>query len=149
MSVKKKKSKKRSAASSRRPPSDVRFYLDRNLGKHVIAEALRAAGIAVEVHDDHLAPNAPDEEWIALVGRKHWLAITKDKNIRYRAAEFEAVKDHKAKVLVVRAKNSTGQDIADILIKANTRIQRFAHKHPAPFVAGIDRSGRVSLYDLK
>ena len=115
----------------------------------MIAEALRASGIAVEVHDDHLAANAPDEEWIALVGRKQWLAVTKDKNIRYRAAELEAVKEHDAKVLVVRAKNATGQDIADILIKASARIQRFAHKHSAPFVAGIDRSGRVSLYDLK
>lgn len=149
MSAKKKKSKQRSAASSKPPPSDVRLYWDRNLGKHVIAEALRASGIAVEVHDDHLAANAPDEEWIELVGYKQWLAVTKDKNIRYRTAELEAVKEHDAKVLVVRAKNATGRDIADILIKASARIQRFADKHPAPFVAGIDRSGRVSLYDLK
>lgn len=148
MSAKKKKSKKRSAASSKPSPSDVRLYLDRNLGKHVIAGALRAVGIAVEVHDDHLAANAPDEEWISLVGRTQWLAITKDKNIRYRAAELEAIKEHGAKVLVVRAKNATGQDIADILIKANVQIQRFAQTHPAPFVAGIDRSGRVSMYDL-
>ncbi|HET6630372.1 MAG TPA: DUF5615 family PIN-like protein [Woeseiaceae bacterium] len=148
MGAEKKKSKKRSAANFKPPPSGVRLYLDRNLGKHVIAEALRAVGIAVEVHDDHLAANAPDEEWIALVGRRQWLAITKDKNIRYRTAELEAIKEHGAKVLVVRAKNATGQDIADILIKASVRIQRFAHMHPAPFVAGIDRSGRVSMYDL-
>lgn len=148
MSARKRKSKKRSAASSRPQPSDVKLYLDRNLGKHVIAEALRAAGIATEVHDDHLPANAPDEEWIALVGRNGWLAVTKDKNIRYRAAELEAVKEHNAKVLVVRAKNATGQGIADILVKAHVRIQRFAQKHPAPFVAGIDSSGRVSLYDI-
>jgi hypothetical protein len=114
----------------------------------VIAGALRASGIAVEVHDDHLAPNAPDEEWILLVGRKHWLAITKDKNIRYRAAELDAIREYDAKVFVVRAKNATGQEIADILIKANARIQSFAQTHQAPFVAGIDRSGRVSIYDL-
>jgi uncharacterized protein with PIN domain len=149
MSAKKKKSKKRFAASSAPPPSDFRLYLDRNLGRHVIAEALRASGIAVEVHDDHLAANAPDEDWISLVGRKHWLAITKDKNIRYRAAELDAVKEYDAKVLVVRAKNATGQEIADILIKARARIQRFARTHEAPFVAGVDRTGRVSMYDLK
>jgi len=148
MSAKKKKSKRRFAASST-PPSDVRLYLDRNLGRHVIADALRASGIAVEVHDDHLAVNAPDEDWISLVGSKHWLAITKDKNIRYRAAELNAVKEYDAKVLVVRAKNATGPEIADILIEARVRIQRFAQTHRAPFVAGIDRSGRISMYELK
>lgn len=148
MSAKKKKSKKRSAANSKQQPSDVPLYLDRNLGKHVIADALRAAGALVEVHDDHLATNAPDEDWIALVGQNNWLAITKDKNIRYRAAELVAIKDHNAMVLVVRAKNATGQDIADLLVKSRARIQRFVRKHKPPFVAGIDRSGGVSLYKL-
>jgi predicted nuclease of predicted toxin-antitoxin system len=92
--------------------------------------------------------NAPDEEWIALVGRNEWLAITKDKNIRYRAAELRAIQEHCAKILVIRAKNATGQDIATILVKAKSRIQQFARNHKAPFVAGIDRSGRVSKYDL-
>lgn len=148
MSAKQKKSKKQSAANSKLPPSDVAYYLDRNLGKHVIADALRAAGAKVEVHDDHLAANAPDEDWIALVGRRGWLAITKDKNIRYRTGELRAIKDHSAMVLVVRAKNATGQDIAEILIKAQRRVQRFARKHKPPFVAGIDRSGRPKLYDF-
>jgi len=69
------------------------IYLDRNLGKHVIADALREAGATVEIHDDHLPLNAPDEDWIALVGRNSWIAITKDKNIRHRAAEIAAIKN--------------------------------------------------------
>ena len=77
------------------------------------------------------------------------LAITKDKNIRYRAAELEAIKEHGAMVLVVRAKNATGQNIADILIKSLARIQRFVYENSSPFVAGIDRSGRVSIYELE
>ena len=114
MSAKQKKSKKQSAASSK-PPSEVFYYLDRNLGKHVIAEALRASGAVVKVHDDHLPATAPDEDWIELAARKGWLAVTKDRNIRYRAAELEAIRDHGAMVLVVRATNATGKDIADIL----------------------------------
>jgi len=147
MSATKKKSKKRSAASSK-PPSEVVYYLDRNLGRHVIAKALRAAGAVVEVHDDHLPATAPDEDWIELAARKSWLAITKDRNIRYRAAELEAIREHSAMVLVVRATNATGQDIADVLVKAQMRIRRFVDKHDAPFVARIDRSGRVTKYDL-
>ncbi len=148
MNVKKKKSKKRSAASSKPPHKEYLFYLDRNMGNHVIADALRTAGLAVEIHDDHLPKNAPDEDWISLVGRRGWLAITKDKNIRYRAAELQAIKRHSASVLVVRAKNTTGQDIADILVSAKVKIQKFANKNAPPFVAGIDRSGHIKKYAI-
>ncbi len=146
MSASKKKSKKRSARSSAPPRKDIPYYLDRNMGKHVIADALRGAGFTVELHDDHLAPDAPDEDWIALVGRKKWLAITKDKNIRYRAAEIVAIKKYRAKVFVIRAKNATGADIAEILVSASATIQKFSRRNHPPFVAGIDRTGRIAKY---
>ena len=148
MSAKQKKSKKRSAANSRLPSQGITYYLDRNLGKHVIADALRSIGASVEVHDDHLSPTAPDQDWIALVAKKNWLAVTKDRNIRYRAGELAAIKEHGAMILVVRAANATGGDIADILVKSQKRIARFVKKHKPPFVARIGRAGQVSLYNL-
>ena len=141
------KSKKRSAASSR-PQPEPTLFLDRNLGKHIIADRLRADGMTVEVHDDHLPPDAPDEEWIALVGRMGWVAITKDRNVRYRAAELEAVRGHSARVIVIRMKNATGADIAEVLLKGRRRIARFAAKTPPPFVAGIHGSGMVKAYEI-
>ncbi|MCY4059493.1 MAG: hypothetical protein OXG44_16000 [Gammaproteobacteria bacterium] len=120
--------------------------MDRNLGKHVIAERLRTEGLNVEIHDDHLPLDAPDEEWLELVGRKGWLALTKDKNIRYRAAELQSIRTHRARVVVVRAKNATATDIAELLLKGKNSIARFAERTQAPFVAGIDRSGRVTPY---
>ena len=55
------KSKKRSAASSKRPESFV-FFLDRCLGRHVVADALKAAGAEVKVHADFFLEDAPDDE---------------------------------------------------------------------------------------
>jgi len=101
----------------------------------------------VEVHDDHLPIDAPDEHWIELVAKNGWIAITKDKNIRYRHAEIESVKASGARV-VVRAKNVTGSDLAILLIKHYQRIQDFARKNKAPFVVGLDRNGKLSLYLL-
>jgi len=46
------------------------LFIDRNLGRHVVRSALRAAGIPCEIHDDHLPQDAPDEAWLSLVGRK-------------------------------------------------------------------------------
>ena len=140
--------KKQSGANSPQQPDidDFVLFLDRNLGKHVIAERLRSEGLNVEIHDDHLPLDAPDEEWLELVGRNGWLALTKDKNIRYRAAELQSIRMHRARVVVVRAKNATATDIAELLLKGKNSIARFAARAQAPFVAGIDRSGRVTPY---
>ena len=133
--------------SSRPPPDEPTLFLDRNLGRHIVADLLRSEGMPVEIHDDHLPPDAPDEEWIALVGRNGWVAVTKDKNVRYRAAELASIRRHSARVLVVRAKNATGSDIAALLVAGRRRIARFAARTPAPFVAGIYRSGQVKGYE--
>lgn len=134
--------------SSKQQPKQLTFYLDRNLGSKILAKLLRDAGISVEIHDDHLEPAAPDEDWIELVAIKGWVALTRDKNIRYRAAEKEAVRYHSAKVIVIRAKNSTARDQAEILIKHRSKIALAIGKHKAPFILGIDRHGRIESYPI-
>lgn len=133
--------------SSRPPSEEPTLFLDRNLGRHIVADRLRSEGMKVEIHDDHLPPDAPDEDWIALVGRKGWVAVTKDKNMRYRAGELASIRDHSARVVVVRTKNATGQDIAALLVAGRRRIARFVKSTPAPFVAGITGSGQVREYE--
>lgn len=100
----------------------------------------------VEVHDDHFQPDVPDEEWIALVGGMGWVALTKDKHLRYRTAEIQSVVRHNARIFVIRAKNSTGEEIADLLVKGRHQIARFTAKRSAPFVAAIYRQGKVREY---
>lgn len=143
-----KKSRKRSGASSRPRPETPVFFLDRNLGKHTIATRLRREGVRVEVHDDHLPPDAPDREWIELVGRKGWVAVTRDKNIRYRTAEINAIRKHSARVVVIRMKHATGPQMAELLVKERHRIARFVAKTKAPFVAGISRDSPVRAYEI-
>ena len=134
--------------SSKQQPKRPTFYLDRNLGSRILAKRLRDAGLLVEIHDDHLEPAAPDEDWIELVAAQDWVALTRDKNIRYRAGEIEAVRYHSARVIVIRAKNSTAQDQADIIIKNHTKILRAIEKHRAPFILGIDRHGAIEAYSI-
>ena len=148
MGARRRRSKKPSAASSRPQHKEYVLFIERNLGNYDVADCLRGAGAKVETHDDHLAPDAPDEKWISLVGRRHWVAITQDKYIRYRVAEKLAIIDHKARVLVVRAKNMTGKEKGELLASALPAIQHFANETQAPFVAGIDRSRKIYTYKL-
>lgn len=143
MGAEKRKSKKRSDVRSKWPLEGPVFFLDRNLGKHIIPDRLRSEGMQVEVHDDHLPPDAPDEDWIALVGRMGWVALTKDKNIRYRMAEIESIRKHSARIMVIRSTNATGPEIAEIIVKGRRRIARFVEKTPAPFVAAIYRGSKI------
>ncbi|MGI9301868.1 MAG: hypothetical protein ACR2RB_04055 [Gammaproteobacteria bacterium] len=149
MNAQRRRSKKRSAASSKPQLKEYTIYIERNLGKYDVAECLREAGAKVEVHDDHLAQDAPDEKWISLVGRRHWVAITQDKNIRFRYAEKLAIIDHNARVLVVRAKNMTGKQKGEFLASSLPAIQRYANENDPPFIAGIDRSKRIRAYKLE
>jgi len=148
MSARKAKSRKRSAANSDALPDPPVFYLDRNFGKHLVAAPLRQAGHVVEIHDDHLPNDAPDEDWIALVARQRWIALTKDKNIRYRGAELAAVREHGARVFVLRAKNATGEQMAAIFVRNAGRLVRYASTRLPPFVVGIDRNGTLTDYPL-
>ncbi len=144
--MRKRKSKKRSDASSTWQREEPVLFLDRNLGKHVIADRLRAEGMSVEVHDDHLPPDAPDEDWLAHVGRRGWIALTKDRNIRYRTAELAAIRKHGARVVVVRAKNATAADVAEMVVKGRRRIARFAAEPSGPLVAALYANGAVRPY---
>ena len=146
MIAKKQRSKKRSDASSERQPDEIVLFLDRNLGKHVIANTLRHAGHQVEIHDDHLPADAPDEDWIKLISSRGWIGLTKDKHIRYRTAEIKTIKDYNARVIVIRAKNLTGPELAEVLVKYHSRIQSFIAREKAPLIAGINRSGSISHY---
>lgn len=93
---------RRSGANfGQKQPDPLTFFIDRNLGKHTIADILRKAGALVEVHDDHFPPNAPDHEWLPVVGEKGWVVLTKDKRIRYRGLELKALEDARVKAFVL------------------------------------------------
>lgn len=148
MSARKRKSKKLFGVNNRPPEARPVLFIDRNLGRHVLADSLRKAGIACEVHDDHLPQEATDADWLQYVGERGWIAIGRDKNIRYRGPEKAALIQANACLIVVRAKNTTGSDIADLIIRHINRIYRFANKHDAPFIAGITRDGTITKYPL-
>lgn len=142
----KQRSKKRSDANLEPQPEELILFLDRNLGNHVIAKALRDAGHQVEIHDDHLPVDAPDKDWIKLISSRGWVGLTKDKHIKYRAAELNSIKEYNARVIVIRAKNLTGPELAETLVKFHGRIRKFVAQENAPFIAGINRSGSISHY---
>lgn len=108
-------------------------------------QALRDAGAQVEIHDDHFAQDALDEVWLPEIGRREWALITKDREIRYRTAEREALLNAGVRAFVLRTRGLSGPENAQILVRALPKMVRFCMGNPAPFIAAVAPSGSVSM----
>jgi predicted nuclease of predicted toxin-antitoxin system len=142
------RSKRRSAPrSSSEAPRSVVFFLDRSLGKHEVANALRSAGASIEIHDDHLPQDARDEAWLALAGRNDWVVLTKDNRIRFRPLEKRSLMEAGVRAFVLTSGSATGSEMARALIAALPRMLRMVHAQPGPWIAAVSRSGSVRRID--
>ncbi len=77
---------------SRRPPE---FFVDRSLGRHRVPGALRLAGWTLRTHHEVYGERdeqVPDIEWLELCGRRGLPVLSKDRRLRYRPAEIEAIR---------------------------------------------------------
>jgi hypothetical protein len=95
------------------------------------------------VLEDYFESNVVDEKWLRFVGQKGWIAITKDKRIRYRGPALEVIRKEKVKLFVLSKGNLTGLEMAEIIKKAIPRIKIFIARHEPPFIAIITKSGKL------
>lgn len=127
-----------------KPPDPLVLFIDRSLGKQIIASALRDAGFHVEIHDDHFNPDAKDEEWLTQAGRKGWIVLTKDKKIKYRALELAAVVAVRACVFTLAAGGVQGSEMAKIFVKAMPKIQDYVNANSPPYIVRVTKSGQLA-----
>jgi PIN like domain len=131
------------------------YFTDRDLGNR-FPDALRAAGLKVERHRDHFADDTPDEEWLAAVGARGWIALTHDRRIRYKPNERDAVMLHRVALLVIVG-HAPHLVLARDFVATLPRIERFLARHTPPFIAKVyrpqpatakprDTQGRVELW---
>lgn len=97
------------------------------------------------MHDDHFPQDAEDETWLADVGARDWLVITKDKNIRRRPLERRALERAKVGAFFVSGGNMTGTQMAALLEKQLMAMIRFAARTTRPFLAAVSDSGVRAL----
>lgn len=120
------------------------FFLDYQIGRFVVADALRAVGAHVEVHIDHFAQNAPDLDWIPEVGRREWVLITKDQNIRRNPLERAAYASAHLRGFVITGKDMTGPELAELLVRSLPGMVRRAAGRPGPVLFALSRHGVFS-----
>ncbi len=125
-------------------PSPV-LYLDRALGRHTVAVALRAAGLTVEIHDDHFPQDAKDVDWLPAVAAKGWVVLTKDAAVARRPMERDAVETAGARVFAFSNANVPASAVAAGFLVAWPKMLALIDGSAGPFIAVVHRDGRVEV----
>lgn len=130
-------------------PAPARFLLDRSLGHHIVAGALRAAGLDVITLADHYgeqhAQQVPDEQWLSLAGQNDWIVLHKDDRIRRRPAELAAIQANRVRVFCITNANLTGPQMAERYLANLERIERAARRD-GPYVYGVYEQTIIRLW---
>lgn len=121
--------------------SSLTFFLDHQIGRYVVAQALRDAGAHVEVHLDHFPGDKPDPDWIPEVGRREWVLITKDRNIRRNPLERAAYESAKLRGFIVTGKDMDGKELAELLVRSLPGMVRRVADRKGPLLFTISRGG--------
>jgi hypothetical protein len=121
------------------------FYLDEGLSE---CKALHAVFTTHELRFERHYVHFPDRKngtedhvWLELVGRNDWIAITKDKGIRYLPLERELIKSYKIRQFSFSSGTMSGGDMAAILEAHLRAVWNCILKTERPFVAALNKGG--------
>lgn len=121
--------------------SSLTFFLDRSIEAESLYRALIGAGAQVERHSAHFRHDELDAVWLSQAAARGWVILTRDRRIRYRPLERQAVVASRARLFSVVAGNLSGSVLADLLVSQLPRIASLAVDTPAPFLAVVRRDG--------
>ena len=86
-----------------------------------------------------------DVEWIEEAAKRDWPVLMKDKKIRYRRAEIDAVVEHRARCYVITRGDLTSAQYAERFINNRQGILRTA-SGPGPFMYAVHLDRLEPLY---
>lgn len=144
----KKKSKKLSASSSASPPDTPVLFIDRCAWSIRLGEALTAANIAFIPHHQCFVHDCPDEEWLPAVGKKGWIVLTRDKNIRRKPNELRAFKESRVLAIVLTSGQASAADTADLVVRLYPKLMRKMQTAKPPAMFAVTLVGTISPVKL-
>lgn len=130
-----------------RPPEDPEvlvFFVDANLLG--VAKSLEAVRNDI-LYPGHtscptIVPATPDSKWLAEAGRRQWIVILRDKRVRSRSREREALLQHGLRTFCLTGSgNASSWDSLRLLAIHWPDIERVARESPGPFIYSVTREG--------
>ena len=124
------------------PKRQPKFFIDRSLGRVAVPAGLRENGWDVVTLAEHYGmprdEEVADTEWITEAASRGWPILMKDKRIRHRSAEIEAV----------TRGDLTSADMVRRFITNKQAIFR-ATATPGPYIYSVQQDRLDQLYPKK
>lgn len=123
------------------------YFVDRSLQCRLVVRALQDAGANLRLHSEHFDDDEDDQVWLPEAARRGWVILTRDKRIRRRPIEKQALMGSGARAFVLSSGNMRGQEMADLLVANLHKIERVVLNTNPPFVAVVTRTA-VQVVEL-
>lgn len=131
-------------------PRDATLFVDRNTGGRNFRNLVTAAGIYVELHDDHFPQGTKDHEWLHAVGERGWIVVTGDERTASSPIFLQELSRSAVHVFILRGLNSvTSEEKAKCLIQAFPKITALAAAGKPPDLHIFRRDGTLLPYDFR
>jgi hypothetical protein len=121
------------------------YFVDRSLGRGLVVAALRDAGETVQAHDDHFPQDTADADWLTEVGRRGWVVLTKDKDIRRNPLEHGALVRANVACFMLGRGDLTARAMADTFIRALPLMRRVLRRFEVPLAASVSLGGSLRV----
>jgi PIN domain-containing protein len=135
--------------SRRRPHPPPEFFIDRSLGRHHLADALRREGYVVHtlasVYGEQEGQDVADERWLKDAGEHGWVVLLKDDRIRRRPAERDALVSAGVRAFCLTNAQLRADEQTHRFISNLNRIVQQA-RHPGPYIYGVYQDGLRRLW---
>jgi hypothetical protein len=101
---------------------------------------LRESGLSVIRYADLYGERVvTDDEWISYVASQQLVALSNDRNIRSDPIAIKSAMESGARLFIVRGKNLSSAEKANLVIGAVSGIVRVLTEQSAPFIAVVSR----------
>lgn len=123
------------------PTWPTKFYIDASLPQQVrySLHILRRDVVIPDSPDCPIVVGDDDEIWLPIVGQNDWLAIMRDKHIRYRSAEKRALLENgvRAFCLTGSAGNWSMWQMTDLIVRKWDQFEQKGQTEAGPFLYAV------------
>jgi hypothetical protein len=131
------------------PPNDPIFYIDESIASKILIKALRDKGQIIHCVGEVIPKGGSDEAWLKMCGEKRWIALTRDKKLRYRKLEKDSLVEFEVGAFNFSGGQATGQQTADRIVSLLPIIKQHILDSPRPFIFTFGLTGPISKVRLK
>lgn len=120
------------------------IFIDRSIPKSVAA-ALQMVRDDVEWLEPRFPHHVKDHEWMREAGAHGWLCISRDKHIRTRPGERQALIEHRVGLFYLTQKQALRKwDYLKLIVLTLEQMEEAFRTTERPFLYAVGRTGKLS-----